>query len=55
VDLFEDLKLSESEKVLKKLEELLHDEYGINHVTLQMEYNLCNNKNMIHNEIVKPH
>ena len=49
IDLKQDLRLSESELVLRKLEKLLQKEYGINHVTLQMEYNFCHNKDMIHN------
>lgn len=36
-----DMKISESDLLRKKIESLLHDEFGIEHVTLQFECNQC--------------
>ncbi|MCF8229565.1 MAG: cation diffusion facilitator family transporter [Bacteroidales bacterium] len=49
IDLKKDLRLSESEKVLLKVKEMLNRRFGITHVTLQMEYDFCHDKEMIHN------
>lgn len=49
VDLNDDISISESEKVLRKIEKVLQNKYGIYHVTLQMEFNFCDDKNIIHN------
>lgn len=44
----EDIVLSEVNKVLHKLEHLLHDEFEINHVTLQPEINgFCDDESMV--------
>lgn len=47
VDLTQDLKTSECEQIIKKIEALLHHRYQINHVTLQMEFEFCDDKNII--------
>lgn len=49
VDIQNDIKISESETVLKKIEDILQNKFGISHVTLQMEYNFCDDKNIIQN------
>ncbi len=48
VDLINDFTVSESEIILHKAEELLNKEFGITHVTLQMEYDFCDDKNLIY-------
>lgn len=46
-----DLTLSEVNKVLHKLEHMLHDEFEINHVTLQPELNgFCEDESMVRQE-----
>lgn len=47
INLVSDLKISESEKILRKIENYLLKHYSINHVTLQMEYDFCKSKNII--------
>ncbi len=47
LDLKEDLKLSESNRVVKVLEQKLHDNFEIEHTTLQCEYNRDDDKRMI--------
>jgi cobalt-zinc-cadmium efflux system protein len=49
VELSGDLKLSETQPIVEKVNDLLKNEYGINHVTLQFEFNSrlhdhCGNK-----------
>ncbi len=48
VDLDDNYRILEAEKVYKEVESLLHEKYGINHVTIQLEYQSCDNKNLIH-------
>ncbi len=43
---FDDIKLSEIEKIYGKIEHILKEHYEINHITIQPEINKCNNKNM---------
>jgi len=43
----EDISLSEFDSILLQIERTLQDEYGINHVTIQPEYNKTDNKNII--------
>lgn len=51
VDLEKDIPVSESESILRRTETILLQKFGINHVTLQMEYNFCDDKNVIHNGV----
>jgi len=44
-----DMKISETEKIQHKVERILEEKYGINHVTLQFECNICANKNLLNN------
>jgi len=48
VDLMQDYRLSETCDIQLKIESLLHDNYDIGHVTIQFEYQRCDDKNMIH-------
>jgi len=47
IDFKEDISLSEFDSILLQIERTLQDEYGINHVTIQPEYNKTDNKNII--------
>lgn len=50
VDLCKDLKVSDSQLVVDKIQQLLKEEFNIDHITLQLEYNRCDNKEIIHQE-----
>lgn len=47
VDLNKNINLSEFEIVLEKMKEILHHDFGINHVTIQPEFDACDNKAVI--------
>lgn len=46
-DLEKDIPVSESNSILRDIEAILKSEFGISHVTIQVEYNCCNDKKMI--------
>jgi cobalt-zinc-cadmium efflux system protein len=48
IDLKSDLKISETESIKSRVHEILLNKFNINHVTVQYEYNCCQNKSMIH-------
>jgi cobalt-zinc-cadmium efflux system protein len=48
VDLMEDYRLSETERIQAQVESLLQETYHIGHVTIQFEFGRCDDKNMIH-------
>jgi cobalt-zinc-cadmium efflux system protein len=48
IDLKSDIKISETEKIKTLIHEILLNKFNINHVTIQYEYNCCEDKNMIH-------
>lgn len=48
IDLKQDFLVSETEKILFKIKDLLKDEFSIEHTTIQFEYNCCNDKSMIY-------
>ena len=48
VDLKSDVRISETEKIKETIHEILENKFHINHVTIQYEYNCCEDKNMIH-------
>jgi cobalt-zinc-cadmium efflux system protein len=48
IDLATDLKISETEKIRGKIHNILVNKFNIKHVTIQCEYNSCDDKNMIH-------
>ncbi len=47
VDLSENISLSKVNDVLDEIRKILHDEFDINHITLQPEFNLCDKKDLI--------
>ena len=47
IDFENDIKLSEFDKVLDEIEELLFKKYSINHVNIQPEYRKCDEKDII--------
>lgn len=50
IDLDKDVKLSDTQETKLSIEKLLHDKYGISHLTIQFEYDLCSDKEMIHQQ-----
>lgn len=47
IDFKEDIKLSEFDLILEKIEEHVYHKHGINHVNIQPEFNKCDSKNII--------
>ncbi len=47
VDASEDYPISETNKIKKQIEEILFHEFEINHITIQFEYNCCDDKRLI--------
>jgi cobalt-zinc-cadmium efflux system protein len=47
IETSEDLLLSNSNKLLKEVEEILRQKFHITHTTLQIEFNVCGDKAMI--------
>ncbi len=47
VDVNEDIKFSESDILRSAIEKQLTNDFQINHVTLQIEFNCCNGKELI--------
>lgn len=47
VDISENLPISEIDKVRMKLEKVLTEKFGISHVTIQVEFDTCNDKGSI--------
>lgn len=41
VNLKEDIKVSQTESIRNKLENILENKFGINHLTVQLEYECC--------------
>ncbi len=50
VDLMDDIKVSESQKILEKVRIILKNEFEIHHITLQFEHNRCDDKSVISDE-----
>ena len=48
IDLIRDTKISETREIINKIHDILMNKFHINHVTIQCEFNSCDNKNMIH-------
>jgi cobalt-zinc-cadmium efflux system protein len=48
VDLHKDIALSLADTIRSEIEDLLQNKFGISHVTIQFEYNCCDEKNVIH-------
>ena len=55
IDIKRDLYLSKAEKIRKDIIYILSNEFGINHATLQIEYNCCKDKEIIknHQRVIK--
>lgn len=47
IDLKKDLKVSKTDDIKREIEEILHDEFDIHHVTIQFEFNVCDEKKVI--------
>ncbi|PWL39885.1 cation transporter [Flagellimonas aquimarina] len=47
IDFKEDIKLSEFDEILDKIEEHVYHKHGINHVNIQPEFDKCDSKNVI--------
>ena len=47
IDFNEDIRLSEFDKILDDIEELVYHEFRINHVNIQPEFNKCDSKKVI--------
>jgi cobalt-zinc-cadmium efflux system protein len=47
IDFNEDIHLSEFDRILSEIEELVYHEFGINHVNIQPEYAKCDSKTII--------
>ena len=50
IDLCEDIKVSESQYIVDKIQFILKETFNINHTTLQLEFDRCDNKELIHQE-----
>lgn len=48
VDLSENSRLSETESIYFRIEKILKEKYQVSHLTIQFEYQRCDDKNMIH-------
>jgi len=48
VDLKSDIRISETDIIQEKIHEILMNKFNINHITIQYEFNCCQDKNMIH-------
>ncbi len=49
IDVSEDMKISASEVLMKKIQEILKNDYNINNSTLRIEINNCSDKNLLKN------
>jgi cobalt-zinc-cadmium efflux system protein len=47
IDFNDDIKLSQFDEILVKIEELVYHEFGINHVNIQPEFGKCDSKDLI--------
>ena len=47
IDFKNDIKLSEFDEILEKIEEHVYHKHGINHVNIQPEFDKCDSKNII--------
>lgn len=49
-DLRNDLPVSDTSKILNRIEDLLKNKFGITHVTIQFEHDCCDKKQLIHSK-----
>jgi len=47
IDFYKDITLTEFEKILSKIEEILYQDFGINHINIQPEFQKCDSKDMV--------
>lgn len=47
IDFKEDIRLSQFDRILEDIEELIYHQFGINHVNIQPEFSKCDSKNII--------
>ena len=45
-----DMKVSKTNEVYQEICEILNHEHGVNHITIQFEHNLCEDKKIIKDE-----
>lgn len=50
LDVCKDMKVSETQSVIDRAQQLLREKFNIRHVTLQLEYNRCDDKSIVVNE-----
>jgi cobalt-zinc-cadmium efflux system protein len=48
IDLKSDIRISETETIKTAIHDILLNKFKVNHITIQYEYNCCEDKNMIH-------
>jgi cobalt-zinc-cadmium efflux system protein len=48
IDLKTDLKISETNSLSSQIKTILHNEFKVEHTTIQFEYNCCNNKSIVY-------
>lgn len=53
LDMKKNLKVSECQEIIDIVQKRLHEKFDIDHVTLQMEYNRCDNKEIINQENIE--
>ncbi|MFP4527969.1 MAG: cation diffusion facilitator family transporter [Candidatus Kapaibacterium sp.] len=46
-DISEDMNVSRTDELRRKLEDRLHEKFDIHHVTIQIEYNICHSKSAV--------
>jgi cobalt-zinc-cadmium efflux system protein len=47
IDFFKDISLSQFEKILLEIEEILNNDFGINHINIQPEFQKCDSKDIV--------
>ncbi len=55
IDFIDDLKISETNIIREEISARLKDKHNINHVTVQAEYNCCDDKGLIHHSDPEHH
>ena len=48
IDLKDDIRVSQTEKIKEKIHQILLNKFNISHITIQYEFNCCDDKEMIH-------
>jgi Co/Zn/Cd efflux system component len=51
VDLEKDLEVSKTAVIRSRMEQILHDKFDIGHVTVQFEYDECDDKGIINEDV----